>query len=285
VPATGFRSPWRRELDDLLRGLAGAFLFGAPFLYTMEVWWTGGFASPPRLLAALALTYAALVALTLTAGFRRRQPAAWHRVFGDAAEALAIGLIAATASLTLLRVIHPGYALGPAIGRIVMEGVPFSLGVGIANNFLHRGDDAEAVTGKWHDDGWHGTLVDLGASALGATIVAFSIAPTDEIPMLASGISSLRLIVIIGASLALSYVIVFEANFGSQEARRAQEGVFQTPVGETVSSYLVALATAALMLWLFALVRAGDPADVWLEYTLVLGFPATIGGAAGRLAF
>ncbi|GAB4465846.1 MAG: hypothetical protein OHK0037_21040 [Elainellaceae cyanobacterium] len=28
---------WQIELDDLMRGIAGGFLFGAPFLYTMEV--------------------------------------------------------------------------------------------------------------------------------------------------------------------------------------------------------------------------------------------------------
>jgi hypothetical protein len=41
------RSPWQVELDDLLRRASGAFLFGAPFLNTMEVWCKGNFTSPP----------------------------------------------------------------------------------------------------------------------------------------------------------------------------------------------------------------------------------------------
>jgi uncharacterized membrane protein len=38
------------------------------------------------------------------------------------------------------------------------------------------------------------------------------------------------------------------------------------------------------MLWFFQKLTFSDPWNVWLEYTLLLGLPATIGGAAGRLA-
>jgi uncharacterized membrane protein len=31
-------TPSRTELRDLVHELAGAFLFGMPFLYTMEIW-------------------------------------------------------------------------------------------------------------------------------------------------------------------------------------------------------------------------------------------------------
>ena len=46
----------RTELRHLMHELAGAFLFGMPFLYTMEIWWRGNTAEPPRMLFALALT-------------------------------------------------------------------------------------------------------------------------------------------------------------------------------------------------------------------------------------
>jgi hypothetical protein len=38
---------WRPVLTDQLRGIAGGLVLGAPFLYTMEVWWAGTF-TPPR---------------------------------------------------------------------------------------------------------------------------------------------------------------------------------------------------------------------------------------------
>lgn len=41
--------------------LAGAFLFGMPFLSTMESWWRGNTAGPPRMLGALLISLVAIV--------------------------------------------------------------------------------------------------------------------------------------------------------------------------------------------------------------------------------
>lgn len=280
------RSPWQVELDDLLRGVSGAFLFGAPFLYTMEVWWKGNFTSPPRMLFLLALSYVALIALNRAAGFRAQQGEPWRRTFGDSAEALAIGLITATVSLLLLGLITFEMGLEPLMGRIIMESVPFSIGVGIAYELLHEKGNSEDKEKRQANGGglWEYTLADMGATALGATIVAFSIAPTDEIPLIATGLSFPWLLGIMAASLLLSYIIVFEAEFGAQSGRLSQPGLFQSPFSETVISYLISLLLAALMLWIFQLLRPDDPLIKWVSYVVVLGLPATIGGAAGRLA-
>jgi putative integral membrane protein (TIGR02587 family) len=286
-------TPWRNELDDLMRGVAGAFLFGVPFLYTMEVWWKGNFTSPRRMLLALLLAYVSLLLLNRGAGFRKEEEESgpWTRTLGDSAEALALALVASALSLTVIGVIRFDDGLDATMGRIIMESVPFSIGIGVANNFLHRqqeesGDkDSDAKSHQWHDHSWHGTLADAGATVLGATLIAFSIAPTDEIPMIAAGLSPARLLVIIGASLLLSYIIVFEASLGMQAARIEQPGIFQSPITETIISYLLSLLMAMIMLWLFQLLRAGDPPSQWLSYIIVLGLPATIGGAAGRIAF
>ena len=287
-------SPWRNELDDLMRGVAGAFLFGIPFLYTMEVWWKGNFTSPQRMIFALLLAYAALLALNRAAGFRKEESGPWNRTLGDSAEALALALVTSTVSLAVIGVIQLDDGLDATMGRIIMESVPFSIGIGVANNFLHRAQEGngessskgkDATSHQWHDHSWHGTLADAGATALGATLIAFSIAPTDEIPMIAAGLPPARLLLIIGTSLLLSYIIVFEASFGMQQARIEQPGIFQSPITETIFSYLISLLMAMAMLWLFQLLRAGDPASQWLSYVIVLGLPATIGGAAGRIAF
>jgi putative integral membrane protein (TIGR02587 family) len=296
MSAADRQSPWQNELHDLLRGVAGAFLFGAPFLYTMEMWWKGNFTTPPRMLVALGLTYVSLIGLNRAAGFRvKEKSTTWIRTLADSAEALAIGLTAAALSLVLIGVIGPRDGLDAIMGRIVMEGMPFGIGVGIANNFLQlnegndsNGGDAKKPSDRQkrqrNDHSWHGTLADAGVTALGATIIASSISPTDEIPMIASGLTLPWLLAVIAASLLLSYIIVFEANFGSQKSRVEQPGIFQTPISETMISYLISLAMSFMMLWLFQLLRVEDPLAQWVSYTIVLGLPATIGGAAGRLA-
>ena len=285
------QSPWRSELDDVMRGVAGAFLFGAPFLYTMEVWWKGNFTSPPRMLLLLGISYAALVLLNLRGGFRAESSRTWLLIFTDSLEALAIAILTATLSLILIGVLSFDTGLEAAMGRILTEALPFSIGVGIANNVLQKQDEDDTNASKndsskhqWHTHALLGTLTDMGATMLGAVIIASSIAPTDEVPMIASTLSSPSLLALIASSLLLSYIIVFQANFGAQTMRRAQPGLFQSPISETLASYLISLLISLLMLWLFQLIRVGDPLSQWVSYTIVLGLPATIGGAAGRLA-
>ena len=58
------------ELDEIVRAVSAGMLFGIPLLYTMEVWWVGTTTGPSRMLAVLAVTFAVLVVLNHTAGFR-----------------------------------------------------------------------------------------------------------------------------------------------------------------------------------------------------------------------
>jgi uncharacterized membrane protein len=69
-----------------------------------------------------------------------------------------------------------------------------------------------------------------------------------------------------------------------EDPRRHQKGVLQHPATETVAAYLVAPACSAAMLLFFRNVETGDPWPMLLEHTVLMGLPAAVGGAAGRLA-
>ncbi len=279
---------WQTEFNDLMRGIAGAFLFGAPFLYTMEVWWKGNFTAPPRMMLILGIAYLALVLLNIKGGFRAEQPRGRGQILAESAEGLAIALFTAALSLTLIGILRFDTGVDAVLGRVITLSLPFAIGVGIANNILLRtegnDDDSAKQHDPWHKHPWRSTLSDAGAALLGAIVVGASIAPTDEIPMIASSLSPTRLLLIMASSLLLSYIIVFQANFGAQRQRRSQPGFFQSPISETLAAYLISLAISMLMLWLFQVIRVGDPINQWVSYIIVLGLPSTIGGAAGRLA-
>lgn len=102
--------------------------------------------------------------------------------------------------------------------------------------------------------------------------------------MLANSISDGWMVSIIAASLLVSYGIVFVAGFADKDRRVNENGFLQRPVSETVASYMVALLAAAAMLWLFNNLHAGEPLGMGLQRTVLMSFPASIGGAAGRLA-
>lgn len=285
------KSAWLHELDDLIRGASGGFLFGIPLLYTMEVWWIGSFTEPPFMLGALAVTFIVVFLLNRTAGFRKSQGAKPIQAAMDTMEAIAIGCVCAAIVLVLLREITLNVPLDEALGKIIFEGLPFTLGVALANQFLsdksgNNGDGDREAGQTWHHDrdDLNETLSDIAGTLIGALIIAFNIAPTDEVAMLASGISGPWLLGLMLASLLISYGIVFAAGFANQTKRQQQQGMLQRPLSETVASYLVSLFASALMLLFFHQLDFQDPWSMWLSYSLVLALPASIGGAAGRLA-
>jgi putative integral membrane protein (TIGR02587 family) len=281
---------WRQELNNIVRGISGGFLFGIPLLYTMEVWWIGSSVKPLRVLIAIILTFTIVFALNQTSGFRDSNNTQLRDAFINSVEAIALGLVCTTCVLVLFQEINLDTSVSEALGKLVYESVPFALGVALSNQFLKDSSDSEEENSdrQKHQPGsqkqLNGTFADLGANLIGGIIISFSIAPTDEVPMLAGSTSGPWLLALIFASLLISYTIVFAANFSNQSKRRKQTGIFQDPFSETVITYLVSLVSAAAMLAFFDKLALGDPWSTWLSYTLVLGLPTTVGGAAGRLA-
>ncbi|MEO0406260.1 MAG: TIGR02587 family membrane protein [Cyanobacteria bacterium P01_A01_bin.135] len=275
------RQRWSAEVEELIRGISGGFLFGVPLIYTMEVWWIGSSVSAPLLLVTLAATAVVVFLVARTEGFRRTQSRDVVDAAIDTVEAIAIGLVSAALMLVLLRRITGDTALAEIVGKTIFESVPFAIGVTLANQFLKDQDDEET---EEPEDNFNETLADIGATLIGALIIAFNIAPTAEVPTLAIAVDGPWLLLIVGVSLLLSYTIVFGAQLRNCQKRRRQRGLFQDPLSETVMSYLVSLVAAALMLWFFHQVNFSDPWDLWLRYSLLLGLPAAMGGAAGRLA-
>lgn len=282
--------PWRAEALALVRAASGGLLFGVPLLYTMEVWWVGSHTEPHQMLLVLALLCLPVLALNRTTGFRLTRDVRMRDAVADTVEALAVGIVVTAVVLVLLQEITSDTALRSALGKVVYEAVPFCLGVGVARHFLHGGradpdDDEEQDQGAPAGSPTrplHPTLSDLGATTLGAAFISLSIAPTDEVPLIASAMTPQWLIALMAMTLVTSYAIVFAAGFHGQEARHTQEGPFQRPLTETVVSYLVSLVVALLLLWLFQ--RGIRPATDLLSRAVILGFPAAVGGAAGRLA-
>lgn len=285
------KNVWRSEINDIIRGACGGFLFGIPLLYTMEVWWIGSLVKPQLMMMAIGFMFIVVYSLNQTEGFRKRRYS-WlaHQAAMDTVEAIAIGLTCSAFVLLLLRELTLETSLKECLGKIIFESVPFTLGVALANQFLgnmNKRDGEEQTTPQENGltkDELHATFADVGATIIGATVIAFSIAPTDEIPMLAAAASPPWQLAMIATSLLISYCIVFQAGFSDQQKRKQQKGIFQLPSSETIMSYLVSLLVSAFMLWFFQKLTFSDPWTMWLDHTLMLGLPATIGGAAGRLA-
>jgi putative integral membrane protein (TIGR02587 family) len=257
----------------------------------VEVWGIGSSTPPSWLLIALAITFVVVYLLNQTEGFRKNTRIQPIDAAMETIESMAIGIVCALIALVLLRRITLDTPLTEMLGKLIFEGIPFSFGVALARSTLSRGPsskrrvqrDASRRVTPLSQLRLSATLADLDATLIGSLIIGFNIAPTEEITILATSIPPPWLLLIVVASLLISYTIVFASGFTNQTERRQQQGLFQRPLSETLISYLVSLLASALMLWFFQQLSWENPWQEWLSDTLVLGLPAAIGGAAGRI--
>lgn len=272
--------PWASEINDFTRAFAGAYIFGIPLLFTMEMWWIGEYAEPVNLLVFIAVALAANFGLTYAAGFK--QETTFRTTIDEAIDAVAVGIIGAAVVLLVLNQIGPGHPAESIVGKITIQAMPLSIGASVANQVF--GTRSQHKTRQGEQSGptlqpWQALFSDVGATAVGGVFIGASIAPTDEIPMIAANLGYWHLLAVIGFSLLISYGIVFASGFDSQQA----EGPFQRPFTETMLAYVVSLLISFAALWLFRQITFDDPPLTIAEQVIVLGVPATVGGAAGRL--
>ncbi len=275
---------WKDELHDFLRAFSGAFIFATPLLYTMEMWWIGTYADLWKLLVFLGAAF--MVGLGLAhsggTGFKRRKD-----LFGaleQAVDVVVVGLAGAVVVLLVLNRIDLAGPLDSILGQVIIQAVPLSIGASVANAIFGAGGQRSRESGK--SGGVQGGPAraffrDLGATVIGGLFIGFTVAPTAEIPLLAAEMDYAHEMGLIGLSLLLSYTIVFVSGFGSGQGQQA--GLFQRPLTETALTYVVSLLVALGALYLFDRIEPGDPLAHVVSMVLVLGFPTTVGGAAGRL--
>ena len=282
---------WRRqvasELDDFAHGAAGGFLFGIPLLYTMEFWFTGPKISMLHALVLLAVSTVMSLVFVATIGFREKEPPGWDDILAETVDAIGISIVVTVVTLFMLGKVDLTTPLDIALGRIAIEMLPVSLGVAISNHILPRqedrqGQEEDRQAGKSERIG--ATTRDLVASAGGALLLSLNIAPTDEVALLAAELTELQLLALIVFSLLITYIIVFEAGFRNQRARRESPGALQHPLTETIVSYIVALIVCAVTLWIVGALSPETAFGTILSMTVVLSFPGALGAAAGRLA-
>ncbi|HEV2127047.1 MAG TPA: TIGR02587 family membrane protein [Thermomicrobiales bacterium] len=271
------RAAWSREINAYTRAISGAYIFGVPLLFTMEMWWIGEYIDRSKLLMAVGLAFAANFGLSWVSGFRR--DSSLFASVEEAIEAVAVGTITASAMLLVLNRIALGDPIESVAGMILVQAVPLSIGASVANEVFGRPGNRRGKSGHQHLSAGKELLSDVGATMIGGVFIGFSIAPTEEVPMLAAALDYPHLLALVAFSLGVSYIIVFASGFD----RPHPEGVFQQPITETALAYVVSVVVALVVLYLFDRITFGQPLQSIAQQALVLAVPTTVGGAAGRL--
>ena len=272
------------SLRQLVRGIAGGLLLGLPPLFTMEMWFHGFLLDSWKLVVLIAFTFVIVVGYSAFCGFRRERT--WTDLIIDSIETMGVAAVVAALALWLLGRIHPGTGLRDAIGKIGLQMIPISLGVSLAGAQLadpeDRGEEAADFGTSMNRSvniGPYGRFfVVLGA----ALFLALNIAPTEETIFLAVGASWWLLVLIVFASMLMSYAIVFYADFRGGRGRAVGDSPLDHPLTETIVAYALSLLVSVLLLWSFGFTE-GKTVFLIVAQTVLLGVVSAFGGAAGRL--
>lgn len=278
---------WREEGRSFLRAIAGGSLVGIPLLFTMEMWQHGMSFSEWELLLILAATLLLNTVFCYLSGFRDEN--SFGSAVMESVTAVAIALLFSTVILGLIGELEIGGSWRVELGKILVEAAAVSMGISFANSQMKgsRGEDEgnegapkrEEVSAG--DRQLKADLREFSAAAVGSTIFALNVAPTEEITLIAARLSPWQLLALLMASLLLCYIILFAAGFRKHEVH--VEGIFQHPVVEMLLTAAISLITAGFLLLLLGEGSLLSHPATAVASIVTLGLPAIIGGAAGRL--
>lgn len=267
-----------RFFVGLARAAAGAIIFSLPVLMTMEMWQLGFGMQRTRLALFLVASFPLLVGLSWVSGFEETFELVQDVV--DALVALAVGFATSALFLGLFSVVERGMPTHEVVGKIALLAVPGSIGALLAQSQLGGRSDESQSEPRTHGPTGHGSQ--LFIMAVGALFLAFNIAPTDEVVVIAHKLERTRLLPVMAISLVAMHGFVYAVEFRGQERVPRGTPWWSVFLRSTISGYALALVVCGCVLWTFGRLD-GASARQAIAMIVVLGLPAAIGAAAARL--
>lgn len=274
----GARSSDRKFFIGLSRAFGGAVFFSLPLLMTMEMWQLGFYLERSRVLLFVLLVLPILVVLDRFSGFMTT--ATWAEDAVDGLIAFGVGVVAAVVVLLPLGILAPGMPLRELVGKVALQAVPGSFGAVLANSqFSADRAEQQREQDLRRRAGYPAQLLFM---LVGAVFLAFNIAPTEEVVLLAAVIGPPRAIALLALTLVLMHAFVYASRFRGMPERPAGVPAWSLFLRYTLVGYAVALLVSAGVLWTFGRIGSAAPLDALLQ-SVVLALPAGLGAAAARL--
>lgn len=259
----------------MARACGGALLFSFPLLMTMEMWSLGVSVDRVRLLIFLIVSAPMLLGLSYFAGF---EPT--FRLKDEVLDALAafgVGCVLSALLLWLFGVLEQHLTARHTIGKIVLCAIPAALGALLASKQM--GERDPSTRRRAADCGPFGQLFLM---SVGAMFLAFNVAPTEEMILIAYQMDAGQALILMLASIGLLHAFVYSLGFPGEARRREAGGFLRTFIGFTAPGYGVALISSLFLLWTFGRTDGVALHEI-ATMTIVLGFPAALGAATARL--
>ena len=259
----------------LARAFGGAIIFTLPMLMTMEMWWLGFYMNDLRLVLLLAVNIPLLIGLSYYVGFE--ETFEFKQDALDAFVAYAVGFIAAVPILLSFAVIEPGMSSGEIIGKVSLQAIPGSMGAMLAQSQL--GGQKKDRDRKKRNTSYAGEIFIM---MVGALFLAFNLAPTEEMILIAYKMTVWHILALALVSMAIMHAFVYALEFKGQAAIPKNTPFWSIWLRFTIVGYSVVLLISLYVLWTFGRTEGMNFYQV-VNSVIVLGFPAAIGAAAARL--
>lgn len=279
----GLKLPQRRLSQTIVvaagtyaQGVAGGLMFGLPLLFTMEMWQHGATIPSAHLLLSIGLTFGILLLFNRTVG--THPDASFRDVVMESVEELGLGFIVAATVLHLIGRIHVHMPFAELAGKVTMEALVTSIGVSIGT--VQFGANANGASTSKREVP---ILGQIAVAFCGAIFVAASVAPTEEVLLIAVESSPVKAFRMLVACLILTALIL-----GFTDLRRSRDFRTQCAIPRLIFGPIVtlgvALVTATVLLWFFRHLDDRSFA-VNLRQIVTLAVPGALGASAGRILF
>jgi putative integral membrane protein (TIGR02587 family) len=260
---------------ELSRAFGGALLFSLPMLMTQEMWYLGFYMSRERLALFLLVGLPLLVGLSHYAGFHKSFR--WKENVRDAFIGYLIALITAAVVLYTFGVLETGMPASEVMGKIAVQAVPGAIGALLARTQL--GGSTPDQEPKCRETKLGGELFIM---SLGALVLSFNIAPTEEIMLISQLLDGWHATLLAVLSIALMHAFVYASDFHGQAYVPPGTPLWSEFLRFTVLGYVLVIGISLYVFWTFG--RLDGIALSQVAFIgVVLGFPASIGAAAARL--
>lgn len=297
---------YKESVQEYARGIIGGLLFSFPLLYTMEVWWAGYTTEYIYLLLLMLFTYVVLLGYNRYAGMH--PSVKWKNIFMESIEEMGIGITLSFLVLYMLNRLNLDNGFHDVVGKVVIEAMLVSIGVSVGtaqmgssandenekdnsnNDGARQKENKSSSVGKVesvrHSEGKKtdrrsGKLAMVILAICGSLLVASTVAPTDEIVMLAAQCNPYQILAIALVSILLSMLTGYFSNFKGTE-RKEMKLNSKDILYVTFLCYISALFISGFLLWFFGRFQNLSVHAI-VNQIIVLGLIASMGGSAGRL--
>jgi putative integral membrane protein (TIGR02587 family) len=261
---------------DLGRAFAGALIFSISLLMTMETWSMGFYMNRWRLVLFVGVSMLLLVGLARYHGFRKNST--WHASIVDAFVGYAVGVVTGSLFLSLFGMITWEMPVDEIIGKVALQSISSSIGALLAREQLGGSEEKPKEEGSRSQS--YGAEIFL--MIIGALFVAYTVAPTEEILLIAYRMTPWHALVAVLVSLTIMHTFVYWVDFHGQEEAPEGHNPWLLFIHFTLVGYLAVFLTSFYILWTFGRIE-NTALSMTLMCVVVLSIPGALGAAAARL--